>query len=412
MNSLKLLKQVLFTAVLSASAAVSSLAMQADPASSADASSSTAAFEDSVAYAMAAIVIAVVAGGILMWRRIRPTTNAPTYSYENSVQAKSAKPRVSTLDDDHVDMEQELEWFRKAKRSSERLDRRKPKADRRGPSRRLGDLVVPEFQDVDENSARAFQEKMRRIQYAQLPINSFIQLTDARDFDKLPISADPALLSAIEQAQEEYEEDETVRELALKILAVFRSRNSVEALSQMALYDLSSNLRSRAVAILTDFDHESVFETILLACADPTREVRAAAARGLFRLSFDRAEAWKRLMATEDRFRMSHAVRAAIESGIVQKSFDRLLSDDMKIAYEAFVLVALVIRSGEFAPVFDTIRNSRDDRVKMALLHVLSVVKDPAGAAELESLTSLDLSKDVGLRLKETIDSYHQTAVA
>ncbi|MEO6051318.1 MAG: hypothetical protein ABIP78_08305 [Pyrinomonadaceae bacterium] len=74
-------------------------------------------------------------------------------------------------------------------------------------------------------------------------------------------------------------------------MTAFRTRNSVEALSQIALYDLSSNLRSKAVATLTDFDHESVFEAILLACADPTREVRAASARGVFRLNFDRADA-------------------------------------------------------------------------------------------------------------------------
>lgn len=69
--------------------------------------------------------------------------------------------------------------------------------------------------------------------------------------------------------------------------------------------DLSSNLASKAVATLTDFDHESVFEAILLACADPTREVRAAAARGLFRLNFDRADAWKRIIESNDEFRIA-----------------------------------------------------------------------------------------------------------
>ena len=84
-----------------------------------------------------------------------------------------------------------------------------------------------------------------------------------------------------------------------------------------------------------------------MACADPTREVRAAAARGLFRLNFDRADAWKRIIETRDEFRMSHAARAATEAGIVAKSFDRLIHEDLKVAYEAFALVTLLIRSGE-----------------------------------------------------------------
>jgi len=53
----------------------------------------------------------------------------------------------------------------------------------------------------------------------------------------------PSLLNAIEQANDEYEDDESVRDLAVRILMAFRTRNSVEALAQIALYDLSSNLR-------------------------------------------------------------------------------------------------------------------------------------------------------------------------
>ncbi len=43
-------------------------------------------------------------------------------------------------------------------------------------------------------------------------------------------------------------------------MAVFKAENSVEVLSQVALEDLSSNLRSKVVSILGDFDHESLFE--------------------------------------------------------------------------------------------------------------------------------------------------------
>ncbi len=79
-----------------------------------------------------------------------------------------------------------------------------------------------------------------------MPILSINKLKFAGPSEQLPISNDPALLSAIEQTQDEFEEDEQLRELAVRILNAFKTRNSVEALSQVALYDLSSNLRSKS----------------------------------------------------------------------------------------------------------------------------------------------------------------------
>ena len=130
---------------------------------------------------------------------------------------------------------------------------------------------------------------MRKLQYAQLPINSFGQLAPVKRYTPLPVSDDRDLLTAIEQAQEEYEEDEAVPRGGAKGAGSFQDAKFGRfAVTDRTLRLCPQTLRSKAVAALTEFDHESVFETILLACADPTREVRATAARGLFRLSFDR----------------------------------------------------------------------------------------------------------------------------
>ncbi len=344
------------------------------------------------------------AAAFLFWRKSKKPAPQSQYDYTNRVQNYSSAGNY----DEGVDAEKELEWFRKAKKSTPKAEKRTPVTDRLAAVRNNVSSVRNSNGDDLHLNAKAFQEKMKKMQFSQLPVNSFLQLTDPRDFDPLPLSSDPALLSAIEQTNEEFEEDESVRELALKILTRFKTRNSVDALAQIALYDLSSNLRSKAVTTLTEFDHESVFETILLACADPTREVRAAAARGLFRLSFDRADAWKRIIATGDAFRMSHAARAATESGIVVKSFDRLLHDDMKIAYEAFALVGLLIESGETAEIFTAIRNSKDVRIKLALLHVLSVVKNDKALRELNKLRiDVNIPEEIAAKVKETVASYH-----
>ncbi|HEY8560053.1 MAG TPA: hypothetical protein VIL74_06725 [Pyrinomonadaceae bacterium] len=233
--------------------------------------------------------------------------------------------------------------------------------------------------DVEEEAPRSPQKR-------QLPVFEIEKLERAGKYSPLPISNDEDLLCAIEQALDEFEDDVEIRELAVRVLARFKTRNSVEALSGAALYDLSSQLRSKALAILADFDHESVFEPILLACADPSREVRAAAARAFFRLNFDRADAWARIGETGDEFRMRQAAHAAREAELVRRSIDRLVHEDRKIAYEAVTLLALLIRAGETEELFQTLENHQNRQVKLALVHVIGLTNDAATIAKLDEI--------------------------
>jgi len=341
-------------------------------------------------YTMAFIVAAGFGLAFYLWRKSKKGAEHAHDSYANRHGGQGDQQNS-----EGIDAARELEWFRKAK---------KPAQKARGAKNGKAGTTYPLDEDID---TRIFQETMRKLQYAQLPINTFSELTPAEMYNPLPVSNDPSLINAIEQANEEFEEDETIRELSVRILMAFRNRNAVDSLAQIALYDLSAALRSKAVSALADFDHDSVFETILLACADPTREVRAAAARGLFRLNFDRADAWKRIIETHDGFRMRHAARAAIESGIVEKSFDRLIHDDLKVAYEAFALVSLLISSGETDEIFATLKSHKDERVKFAVLHVLKANKDARVVSRLrEMILDTSFHTDVTDRIRETIASF------
>ena len=73
-------------------------------------------------------------------------------------------------------------------------------------------------------------------------------------------------------------------------------------------------------------------------------------------------------------------------SGIVQKSFDRLLHEDMRIAYEAVALVGMLLKAGETDLIFDAIENHKDERVKYALLHVIKIVRDERTMTRLSEL--------------------------
>jgi hypothetical protein len=212
--------------------------------------------------------------------------------------------------------------------------------------------------------------------FSSLPIFSFRKLEAAAPFVALPISDDEDLLTAVEQAFDEFEEDEEARDLAIRILAAFKNRNAVEALAQIALHDLPASLRSKAVTVLCEFDHESVFEPMLLANADSSREVRAAAARGLAKFTFNRADAWTRIAETGDDQRIARAAQAAQESGFVNQSFERLVHPDRQYAYEAFALMALLIKAGETEKILNALETHRDINVRRAILRVIKVTKD------------------------------------
>lgn len=323
--------------------------------------------EDNTMYYLVLIFLFIGLGGALFW----------WYKTKKAVKAEDDPKTIKKQKgNEPVDADKEMEWFRKHQnviaKDRGKYPKRLPKT-----SNVFNKKPVVEEELVEESiEVAVLREKMQKKEFLHLPINTFKEIKPSKTYQLLPISNNTDLMSAVEQASDEFEEDEEVRDLAVRVLAAFKTRNSVESLGQIALYDLSSNLRSKAVSILSDFDHESVFETILLACADPTREVRAAAARGLFRLSFDRADAWTRIAETNDEFRMRQAARAASEADLVDRLFDRLVHEDKKIAYEAFAFVTLLIKAGETEKVFEAIEHHQDSNVKKSLLHVIETAKD------------------------------------
>jgi len=309
-----------------------------------------------------------------------------------------------------LDADKEMEWYRKHKKS---VGKSLNKSTRKDFAENLPKTkqIFNRNNDPDEAEAalteKDIEEKLKTLHFNQLPIFKIQRLENPRPFAPLSISNDEALMSAIEQTHDEFEEDEEVRDLAVRILTRFKTRNSIEALTQVALYDLSSNLRSKAVSILADFDHESVFEAILLCCADPTREVRAAAARGLFRLSFDRADAWTRIAETRDDYRMRQAVLAAKEADLVKRSFDRLVHQDQKIAYEAVTLLVLMVRAGETDEIFKAVETHHDSNVKLALVHVVGLAKEEETIDKLQQIVEkTTISKELKDKIDEVIHSF------
>ncbi len=346
-------------------------------------------------FALAALVIG--AAGAIYWR------------YKKSGAPPMTPPLKSSLNSDYsektdvADGEKELERLRK----NQRLQGKKPVSNvlPKNSTTTPRVKVLPDVEPINLLEKITLGSETPPNQPQILPIFTFNRLELTRPFDALAISDDQDLMSAVEQSYEEFEDDDEVRELAVRILAVFRTRNSVDALSQIALYDLSSGLRSKAVNVLSEFDHESVFETILLANADPSREVRAAAARGLTKLTFDRADAWARIGESGAEGSIAQAARAATESGFVDMSFDRLVSRDRQQAYEAFTLMALLIKAGELEKIFNAFETNRDMNVRRAILHIIKVTADEKALERLLSLHEKNsLPAEIQTEVEQTIE--------
>lgn len=352
--------------------------------------------EDNTLWYLVLLVLVLGLAGAIYWK-IKTKKDATPQDKKTVKQDNSSGSEGLSFDAD-----EEMEWLRK---NQNIVDRKRKKAPKKMTLPKTNSVLNSgtsngvDFQDVSPKfEAVSLSDLDSTI---PLPVLSFNEIQASTSYIPLPLSNEEAILSAIEQTQDEYEEDEEVRDLALRILAAFKTKNSVEALSQIAIYDLSASLRSKAISVLTEFDHESVFETILLGCADPTREVRAAAARGLTRLSFDRTDAWVRLLETSEKGRMRQIARAAVEGGFVERSFDRLIHRDKKYSYEAFVLLALVIKSNEVDVLIDALKNHKDPKVRGAILHVFKVTKNAEG---LSSLYTLLEDKNLSMQLKQEID--------
>jgi len=236
---------------------------------------------------------------------------------------------------------------------------------------------------------------------ARLLAEEITNLEPAATFEDLPDSADDERLAqALEQVQGE---DLSERSEAIKMLGQFSLRSSVTALARVARLDPEASLKALAISSLAFINHESVFPAILIAMADESREVRAAAARSLSRLSFDRADAYIRVTETDDAETLSDVAEACIKAGIATQSIDKMSSGDHQ-AYESMAVVSLLVKAKRFEPLLDAMTSHPDLDVRLVAIRILGLAGQPALVESLRQL--LDDSHNVVLKeaLLEAID--------
>ena len=219
-------------------------------------------------------------------------------------------------------------------------------------------------------------------------VEQITHLEPASSVEELPASCDDEELAQALTLLESSNVKE--RSEALKTLAQFRVQSSVAAIARVARHDSEPNTRSMAIASLGSIDHESVFPTILISMADVTREVRASAARALNRLSFDRADAYVRVIETSDEATIRNVAQACIQAGIVSQNLDRLASSDHRQAYETFSLICLLAKADMDEPILNAVADHLSLDVSLKALHLLASTGQPGTIEKLEQLSLRD----------------------
>jgi HEAT repeat protein len=167
-------------------------------------------------------------------------------------------------------------------------------------------------------------------------------------------------------------EDVGERLEAAETLARFVAAKAVSALTMTARMDSEAAVRSQAVSSLAMINHESVFPAVLIGMADESREVRAAAARSLTHLSFERLDAFIRVLETEDYELQGAVARACIKSGIVSQAIDRLANSDRRQGFETFSIISLLAKAKSTEPVLDAIASHPNLDVRLATVRLLA----------------------------------------
>jgi HEAT repeat protein len=198
--------------------------------------------------------------------------------------------------------------------------------------------------------------------------------------------------------------DEAARISVAQEMALHPAQAAVSALTAMVIEDSEPSVRAAAVSSLGSIDHESVFAPVLISLSDESRIVRAAAARTLTSLHFDRAEAYVRVMETADVDMLRRVAQACVSTRIVAQAVDRLASEDRRQAYEAFSLFSLLARAEEMQPITDAIENHRDDEVRLCAVRVLNMAGQSSVVPKLREIAARDgISENVRTAILEAL---------
>ena len=144
--------------------------------------------------------------------------------------------------------------------------------------------------------------------------------------------------------------------------------------------------RNKAFQELTRLDENDAFSMITGLFDDGSEEVRNAAARALYNLNPSRAETFTRALREAPPERRRQITRALDCSGLAAEAIESLAGESREKTYDAFSVLFLMAKTGEFQTLLHTIEKHSNSAVRLSVIKLLTFSNRPDTIPALRSL--------------------------
>jgi HEAT repeat protein len=145
-----------------------------------------------------------------------------------------------------------------------------------------------------------------------------------------------------------------------------------KAIQQRLASDEPSD-RATALADLARLDADESFRQICAAFDDESPEVRDEAARSLYTLTDDHADAFTRALREASNERRRNIGASLASSGLADDAISQLTGESRDKTYDAFSLLFLMAKAGEVQPLIRAVESHSDNEVRLAVVKLLAL---------------------------------------
>jgi HEAT repeat protein len=202
------------------------------------------------------------------------------------------------------------------------------------------------------------------------------------------------------------DEAASVRAIAARDLAQFKTQTSVAALTRAVLDDAEESVRLESVKSLKAIAHDTTFIPLFISLSDESPQVRAAAAEALKGWPSERAGNYFQLIESSDERLIERAAQACIKTSLFKQALSHLNSQNQKHSNEAFAMLSILARAGFNEPLLRSLEEHYDSKARLLLIRLLNESGRPASQEQLRALASReDLPEDVRAEIAQAIES-------
>jgi len=135
--------------------------------------------------------------------------------------------------------------------------------------------------------------------------------------------------------------------------------------------------RAGAFQQIAELNEDDAFSLITSLFDDSSAEVRNAAARALYELRPNRTDTFTRALHEASPERRRQITKALVGSGLAAEAIDNLGSEILEETYDAFSMLCLLAKAGEFQSLLQTIEMHPDTPVKLSVIKLLTFCNQP-----------------------------------